>query len=256
LLVQVMCIAAFVMGLVLIVFSLVGFGAGRRQSEPKISFKVFGQEFTGGMLGAFLVVGLVLTLFSVVQAKREESSVNQLASEADNLVEKAEAAGAPEHAATAWKETAEASKALHQELAVQNAKLPIFRSYARARSLAENVKGNAGSLQDVLRTRGVLTPSTPGSIQDQIRRVYHDVLDRAPEPWEVNVWVDNINSGRESIASMRTAFAQDPQCDTAVKSAYQGALHREPSPQELTSAKNQLSAGGSIATIKRRLVQG
>lgn len=248
-----MCTTAFVVGLILILFTAVVYLFKRSKTEDgKVTFGVFGQTFSGTMLGAFLVVGLILTLASLAQAKHEESQASELAQEADTLVTQAKEGGAAQHAPDAFRKVTEAKGELDKEIATQSSKLPMFRSYARAKSLAEDTKASAGSLQEVLRARGVLTPSS-GSLQDQIRRVYHDVLDRAPLTWEVDVWLNNINSGKETIASMRRAFASDPQCDAAITTAYQAVLHRGPSPEEVTTARIQLASGASIASIRRRL---
>ena len=249
---QIMCGAAFVVGLILMLFTAVVYVGKRRRADGNVSFTVFGQTFSGGMLGSFLVVGLILTLFSIVEAKHEESSVTQAVTEATDLVAKAKEAGAASHAPTEWQKTTETKNALDKELATQNAKLPMFRSYARARTLTDTLKTDAGGLRDVLRLRAA-SGAPPLPLEDQIRRVYHDVLDRAPQSWEVGVWVNNINSGTETIVSMRTKFANDPQCETAINNAYQTVLHRNPSPDEFRDARTRLGNGDALAAIKRRL---
>jgi hypothetical protein len=108
---------------------------------------------------------------------------------------------------------------------------------------------DAGSVPQEENT-GQSREATGGTLTDQIAQVYVDTLGRTAQAWEINAWVNNIETSGWTIASMRTAFTNSDQCKAAIVKVYQDTLERTPLDWEINAWRTNLAGTWSIASMR------
>src|SRR5262249_42868876 len=125
-------------------------------------------------------------------------------------------------------------------------RVPALAAVVAAMCVGISAEARADAREEAAQVASV---DPAASLDTQIRRVYIDVYARIPEDWEVQVWMNNVQTGGWSIDRMRAAFVQDDQCKTAIVRVYQEMFNRTPEDWEIGAWRNNLLNGWSIAKM-------
>ncbi len=96
---------------------------------------------------------------------------------------------------------------------------------------------------------------TPTPTTDPISQLYVDVLGRQPDAAGLANWQSIYSSGSMTLAQIRAAFASSTESQGSIAKAYQAALNRQPTTQELTDAITFLSGSGTLAQLNATLAR-